>query len=147
GPYAAIGNRRGEPTTEWVHEKTHADVQPFIFGNWVVAHNGTIANDRELLAELGYSSMPTRIDSFVIAMALDRLGWPAGVEALQGSFALLAMNMRRPRTIQWAANYKPLYSMGSTTGQRLLIGSQRHHFNGLFRPDRDPGPIPLGPYS
>src|SRR4051794_38596336 len=53
GPLTLIGNRRAEPATEWVVAKRRSDVQPFQTpAGWLYAHNGTIANDRELLARL-----------------------------------------------------------------------------------------------
>src|SRR5580765_5030407 len=47
---AALAALRAEPTTEYVMRKAESDVQPFECGDWVVVHNGTIANDKELWA-------------------------------------------------------------------------------------------------
>jgi 7-cyano-7-deazaguanine synthase len=163
GPYAAVGNLRGEPTTEWVREKSGTDVQPFASpsGRWVFSHNGTIANDREIVTGAGFVYeppsipqpaeafvVPTRIDSYAIGVALDRWGWPEALHHLHGSFAILAIDLQRGvSTMHWAANYKPLWCLGSFDGASILFGSQKAYFDDMYHPIGDPSPFALGPYE
>jgi 7-cyano-7-deazaguanine synthase len=162
GPYSAVGNLRGEPTTEWVRKKTEADVQPFVSpsGRWVFTHNGTIANDVDIRAEyaqfvaIGVApdaiiyKPPTQIDSYAIGCALDMWGFPAALHHLKGSFAILAIDTQEgPQTMYWAANYKPLYVLGSIDGTSILFASQKSYFERMYHPLSDPGPVALGPYE
>jgi len=112
----AIANCRAEPTTEFIKGKTMDDVQPFQVGNWIISHNGTIANDKELLKELDVKPT-TRIDSIVIAELLNRYV-PERVTTKQmelilsklvGSFALAMVNITEPRVLWLANNYKPIF--------------------------------------
>ena len=104
-----IANLRAEPTTEWVKEKRESDVQPFEVGNWVIVHNGTIANDKELIAAHEFENS-TRIDSWVIAALLDRYNdFKTVIKMLIGSYAICAVDKRNPSIINFAMNYKPLY--------------------------------------
>jgi 7-cyano-7-deazaguanine synthase len=107
--YAALAALRAEPTTEWVRNKRIEDVQPFETRNWVVVHNGTIANDKELRKEFNLAS-PTRIDSWVIAGILDEIDdFNLAVRKLVGSYAICAIRKDRPDLIFFAMNYRPLY--------------------------------------
>lgn len=108
-------NCRAEPTTELVPEPTDADQQPYVVGDWTVVHNGTIANDKELLKQFDLES-PTRIDSWVIAGMLDvftrqevdpATAFANVIFRLEGSFAILA---RGPDGVmRYATNYRPLF--------------------------------------
>lgn len=109
----AIGNTRAEPTTEHVPDKDpDCDVQPFETGDLVVAHNGTIANDRELAPDGYETSARTQIDTarWAAAAALDPT--PEGVLALLdrtvGSYGV-AVGHREQGWVLLATNYKPLY--------------------------------------
>jgi 7-cyano-7-deazaguanine synthase len=152
--YSVLANLRGEPAPEWVQEKTEADVQPFTSpsGRWIFTHNGTIANDKELIRTSGeYQSSywpPTEIDSYAIGVALDQFGFEEAVSSvLIGSFAILAIDTHHPETMYWAANYKPLWVLGSVDGSQYLFGSQQSYFNGMYDELREPGPVELGPYQ
>jgi 7-cyano-7-deazaguanine synthase len=156
-----IGNRRAEPTTEWVHGATDVDVQPFTSpGGWTVAHNGTIANDKELIAL--FSEMPggyvpgSRIDSHAIAVALDALtarygsheeAWDTAVRALRGSYAVLGVHSEAAHLLRYAANYKPLWAcwLASLDGGGVVVASQRAYLpaDDLW----DPQPVVIPPYS
>lgn len=103
-----IANLRAEPTTEFVNQKQHIDVQPYEYGDWVIVHNGTIANDKALVEELGLSP-PTRIDSWVIAPTFQKWGFRNGLRRLVGSYAIIAVNKKQPDRIYYAMNYRPLY--------------------------------------
>jgi 7-cyano-7-deazaguanine synthase len=147
--FTGVATLRGEPATEWVREKSIGDIPPFASPSklWVFAHNGTIANDKALLARYGDvdDEPPTAIDSYVIGILLDRFGWKDTVEMLEGSFALVGYNITAPGTMWWAANYKPLYLLAIEGG--ALFASQREYFTGFYNPLVDPSPVQLGPYE
>jgi len=110
-----INNNRAEPTTEWVEDKLRSDIQPFREGHWIVAHNGTIANDKELKHNYDLKTM-TEIDTAVIPAMLDKMGpdvfWTEIADLLlelKGSYALSMTDVRKPRVVWLAANYKPLH--------------------------------------
>lgn len=48
-PFVCITNFRGEPSTEVIEHKTADAIQPLQFFKNVVAHNGTISNDKQIL--------------------------------------------------------------------------------------------------
>ena len=106
---AVLGCLRAEPTTEWVREKRAVDVQPYEVGNWVIVHNGTIANDVELREQHRFIT-PTLIDSWVIAALLNQYNdFARVISMLVGSYAICAVDMRAPDIIYYAMNYHPLY--------------------------------------
>lgn len=125
---AAVFNARAEPTTEWVKEKFESDIQPFQHGNWIVAHNGTIANDKDLKEEF---EVPwnRQIDSWVIPFILATLPDDADLvdihklltSKLKGSYAILIINKNRPDRLWAITNYKPLYY--STFDQGMMVAS------------------------
>ena len=127
-----INNNRAEPTTEYVKEKRKEDIQPFTYKGWYVAHNGVIANDKELRKEYGLNDATTKIDSAVIPELLAKEFGdnfePAGVihflhEKLIGSYALAIAHENYPDTIMLMCNYKPLYLATSRTGGYMLFTS------------------------
>lgn len=100
-----LNNNRAEPTTEFVARKTLKDVQPFFRNNVIVAHNGTIANDKELMAE--FNIVPeTYIDSGVIAPLVARVGVHEAVQRLVGSYA---MAIYVNGLVYLVCNYKPIF--------------------------------------
>jgi 7-cyano-7-deazaguanine synthase len=151
--FIGVGCLRGEPTTEYVASKTTADIQPFISpsGRWVFTHNGTIANDGKIWftedtpATLG-RLRPTKIDSYVIGVVLDKYGFDEGIRRLEGAFAILAYEHDVPHRMYYACNYKPLYALADR-GYGLLFGSQTEYFTDMYNPLRDPAPFRLGPYA
>lgn len=110
----AINNNRAEPTTEYVKEKTIHDVQPFVTDRFVIAHNGTISNDLDLIKKYGLKRNTT-IDSAVIAPLLEAL-WDGSIKSLRnilkdeiiGSYALAIWEIQT-ETLYLAVNYKPLF--------------------------------------
>jgi len=156
-PYVGVGNRRGEPTTEWVQTKTDHDVQPFTSpsGRWVFTHNGTIANDKEIYADSTVPARewdvrpPTLIDSYAIGVMLDREGWDAGIRKLVGSFAILAIDTKNPDRLYVACNYKPLFLRSRRThrGRVVQVASQMRHLAHHYDPFLDPGIHEIPPYS
>ncbi len=111
-----INNDRAEPTTEYVKEKTSDDIQPFTFENIMVTHNGTIANDKELIKQYNLD-VKTNVDSAVLAPLIHKFLMEEGtmVDALKrlvkviiGSYALAVVDKNTPNTLNLITNYKPL---------------------------------------
>jgi 7-cyano-7-deazaguanine synthase len=113
-----LNNNRAEPTTEFVLNKKIEDVQPYVSkgGKVYVVHNGTISNDKELIAKYDLKPL-TAIDSAVIPELLEQL-WDGRdevalrnilIDELVGSYALAIYHTDNPDKIFFANNYKPLY--------------------------------------
>jgi 7-cyano-7-deazaguanine synthase len=139
GTYSLVGNMRAEPTTEFVLKKNPDDQQPYRCNGWAIAHNGTIANDKELRT----NALRTRIDSAAIAeilghqctkrpndSSLDVFG--SCIEALRGSYAILATDERAPGRVFYAANYRPIWYTETTIG--VFFASSRDYFPGWMVP-------------
>lgn len=100
-----IANARAEPTTEFVEDKKSYDQQPYQLGDWIVVHNGTIANDKELRTW----ELETKIDSAVIVELLNKHNdFEKMLSLLKGSYAIIAINTKT-KELHVACNYKPLY--------------------------------------
>ena len=128
----AINNNRAEPTTEYVENKTDKDVQPFVTKRFVVAHNGTIANDKELIKKYSLKTV-SKIDSAVIAPLLEKI-WNGTVEHLievlrdeiVGSYAMAIWD-KKTHTLYLAVNYKPLFI--TFKGDTIYFSSLRKYLN------------------
>ena len=115
GARLVMNNNRAEPTTEYVANKTTNDVQPFRTGDTWAAHNGTIANDKDL--EVLHKLMrTTQIDSAIIPALVDKEwnGTTANLvkllrDDLIGSYAVSIYSLKKPNKLFLAVNYKPLY--------------------------------------
>lgn len=122
-----IGNTRAEPTTEYVADKTLDDVQPFRVGPVTVAHNGVIANDRELcelygvpLDQPGASEIDTYRWTACLARHLELEGDadPGRVldvlENTEGSYAMAVGH--ESGWLVLANNYRPIWlrQLGNT---------------------------------
>lgn len=111
--YLLLNNNRAEPTTEFVSNKQLSDVQPYSFGETHIVHNGTIANDKELIQEYNLK-LDTVIDSSVIAPIFDKCDFASDsiIDILQnkliGSYALAVYNTKHKKLVL-ASNYKLLY--------------------------------------
>lgn len=105
-----IANTRATPTTEWAEKSTPQTIQPFRGAGWVVTHNGTVANDRELLAELDVT-LDAQVDTAVLPYLFGKYNFEPGLGRIQGSFALAAVDYARPRTLFLAKSFKPLALM------------------------------------
>jgi len=147
-----LGNCRGEPTTEWINQKTDNDVQPFVSpsGDWIFIHNGTISNDKAIYAQLNVESTPTKIDSYAIGVALDKYGFGLTVnKVLEGSFAIVAVRTDDATKLHYATNYKPLFyrGLGGKHGG-AVVGSTRSQVGlGNYNRLTDPGVHELTPYT
>jgi 7-cyano-7-deazaguanine synthase len=124
-PSYLIANNRAEPTTEFVEEKRIEDVQPYVSGRWHVVHNGTIANDKELIEKFDLR-LDTKIDSAVIPGILakqfpDSFDTESVIDFLKenliGSYSLAITNTEYPYKVILMTNYKPLY-----IGRHLQFG-------------------------
>lgn len=106
-----LNNNRAEPTTEFIDNKTLNDVQPFRYTSpvtnmsTIVAHNGTIANDKELASKYGIKQH-TYIDSGVLPELFDNVGVLQGLSEINGSYA---MAVHQQGVVWLACNYKPIY--------------------------------------
>ena len=131
-----VGNLRAEPTTEYVKNKRHEDQQPYKVKDWVVVHNGTIANDKTLRT-LDY---PSKIDSAAIPEALNlwasdtsKVNKTRGtfyrfqdtVRKFKGSYAILAYHESEPDQILIAVNYRPVWYVHTEYG--LFFASTREY--------------------
>lgn len=133
----ALANNRGEPTTEWVQDKSLLDVQPYgarisATDSLVLVHNGTVANDKDIAERL--HSDPPNIDSKVLAPLLARdwdgtLGTFVAVldTFVVGSYALAVYDEQR-QSLYLAANYKPLFT--EWRNGVLFFASLPHHLPG-----------------
>jgi 7-cyano-7-deazaguanine synthase len=134
---AAIVNMRAEPTTEYINDKRQSDVQPYVVGDWMIVHNGTIANDKELVAEHGWTP-PTKVDSWVIAALCDAHGFNGMLERIIGSYAIIAINLRDEQpTLHYAVNYRPLYVSlfhEDFSNKMTLSSIQTHPSDALLKP-------------
>lgn len=87
------------------------DMQPFDRCGWVVSHNGTIANDRELRMELDevvWGREPS-VDSIVLPYLFSKTNvYNTTREQLEGSFAIAAYAKKR-NVFYLAKNFQPLY--------------------------------------
>lgn len=133
---AIIGNCRAEPTTEWVKEKQEDDQQPYVCGDWVIVHNGTIANDSDLRFVVEHIN--TTVDSAAIAEVLNDIGtknphmghcevFGECVHKLKGSFAILAINKGNPKRIHFACNYRPIWFSYSNERELLWFASAKEY--------------------
>jgi 7-cyano-7-deazaguanine synthase len=150
-----VCNLRAEPTTEWV-EKAPENIQPFTIGDWTVAHNGTIANDKELKR---YYSLytGTTVDSSIIAALLDHwtkdigLNPSAAVQMtlkdLRGSFSVAITHRAFPDILWLACNYKPLYLLEDPQDGWTLFGSQSKYFDEFTKPGMRYKLTRVAPYS
>jgi 7-cyano-7-deazaguanine synthase len=129
-----IANLRAEPTHEFLATKTEDDIQPYVVGKWLIVHNGTIANDKELTAQYGFQRK-TSVDSEVIAHVLNHFNplfheqsvGEVLFENLRGSFAVLVARYDHPGDLIAVTNYKPLYFRYESSG--VVIASQRAYLD------------------
>lgn len=127
GDYLLLNNNRAEPTTEFVKDKKMTDVQPFNGSTVWIAHNGTIANDKEIKAKHGLNPN-TRIDSAVIPWVLEKSDFSQDslfqilTEELVGSYALAAYSKKYDKLVL-ATNYKPLFLLYHQVEDTLYFSS------------------------
>lgn len=105
-PYCILINNRATPTTEWFGSRI-VDCQPFADTRKEIysIHNGTIANDKELISTHDLKTQ-SKIDSSVISPLFAEIGDEIWYE-LKGSYAVALFNTVNDELIL-AKNYKPL---------------------------------------
>jgi 7-cyano-7-deazaguanine synthase len=127
-----LGNRRAEPTTEWIREKGADTQQPYWCKNgWAYVHNGTISNDREIANAQEVEIGDRWVDSMAIGVLLERYDFEEAISGLQGSFAILAHHVSQPNVFFYAVNYKPLYVWrpgDRAYGRTIIVASQKRYF-------------------
>lgn len=101
-----INTNRAEPTTEWVHEKSGEDIQPFRTRTIAVSHNGILANDVELRREFAIETASI-IDTAVLPPLMDRLGVRESIPKLVGGLALAILDARNA-ALHLYRNFMPL---------------------------------------
>jgi 7-cyano-7-deazaguanine synthase len=149
-----VANNRAEPTTEYVRFKGNSDIQPFVANGFVVTHNGTVANDKQLEQDLGLTR-ETPIDSAIIPPLLNKLwdGSLAGLgrilsDMIVGSYALAVVDLRNPRKLFLAANYKPLFLEYDENLDAVFFSSFDHYIQPTIDPIWLRAPLKqLTPYS
>lgn len=137
---------RAVPTPEWSWDATPAHIQPFSGERWVTAHNGTIANDRAMAGNLGIPA--PAVDSGVLPPAFDQLGPASALAAVEGSYAVAAVDRAQPHVVHLARNFKPLV-VASMDGV-LTFASTAEQLTGRSQDDFDvfgPRVEHLPPYS
>lgn len=116
-----ISNNRAEPTTEHLsHIVLNNDIQPYLFGNWAVVHNGVIANDNELCDKY-LLERKSKVDSSILPKLLDKV-FPNECSPKQvfdflqkeivGSFAFAIYNTKE-KFLLLMCNYQPIYIRSS----------------------------------
>lgn len=106
------------------------DAHPFVVGTIMLAHNGTISNHKDLVAELKLDG--ESIDSYAIAEMLARekelsvANLNNVTKQLQGSFALIFQHLAQPQQVYIGRHGKPLdivkvYSHDSPDDLELLF--------------------------
>lgn len=155
-PYEGIvfNNNRAEPTTEFIKHKKETDVQPFRYQGITIVHNGTIANDKELIAKYQLEGMESNIDSAVIPVVLHHL-WDGYSEdqlitllqhELVGSFALAIHDQRNPDVVWLAINYKPL-SLIITKNALYFTSLEEYINNDTYSTDLNKKVVNVSPYT
>lgn len=131
-----VASNRAEPTTEWVREKTENDIQPFNADGWYVAHNGTIANDKELIRDFELTCRsPIDTEVIVQLLAKNRRELDTAEKVvdflftnLVGSYALaITSTYWKPGKVILMSNYKPLYLAYDDAVDVLYFSSQRSY--------------------
>ena len=148
-PLLVLNNNRAEPTTEFIENKTVNDTQPFCSKNYVVVHNGIIANDKELKQKYNFIT-ETNIDSEVLPHLFETCNSDDEIadkliNEVKGSFALAFYN-RETNKIYFATNYKPLFTMYSNGS--LYFSSMPEYLNPNYKSSLlEKIPVEIKPYS
>ena len=84
---------------------------PHVYGSWIVVHNGVLYNENDLYEDMKVKKV-LECDSAVIPIVFQRYGFRKGLERLEGSFAIAAVNKQNPTRIYLAHSNSyssPLY--------------------------------------
>ena len=145
-----LSNNRAEPTTEYIHDKTLDDVQPFSYKDSILVHNGIIANDDDLP-----SHPASRIDSASLCRYLDDKFYPGFhgrqlasilMDDIIGSYALAYYNATSPYNLYLATNYKPLFLQYDKDLDVIFFASMKEYFgeDGIYSNTKT---IQIPPYT
>lgn len=126
---------RAIPVTEFT-DSQHHESQPVYAGEWIVSHNGLIANDLELISKYQLDidpDYPDYFDSKILPLIFTQLGSIEKIKEflqseIKGSFAIAAVNKHDPGRLILACNYKPIYTWYGPDGS-LYYSSQAHHID------------------
>lgn len=107
------------------HEGWSENNHPVSYGPVHVVHNGQIQNDAEIIARKGVVRAG-QVDSEAIAVTLGTYGWEQprkALEALEGGFAIAALNEQRPGELLLArGRQNPLHVLADP-GKWLVFAS------------------------
>ena len=127
-----LSNNRAEPTTEYIHNKTLDDVQPFFFKNSILVHNGIIANDNELpthpKSRIDSASLCHHLDDKFNSESPDKTLASTLKNDIVGSYALAYYNEKSPNCLYLATNYKPLFLQYDRNLDVIFFASMKEYF-------------------
>lgn len=123
-PRFYLHTSRAEPTTEYKRLKSEDDVPPFRRASVAVAHNGTIANDRQLARRFGIQ-VSSSIDTAIMPELVRRLGFWQALKYLQGGCAFGVVDAECG-SLYMARNFLPLTIVWQPG--ILVFASERNFF-------------------
>lgn len=129
-PQFYLHTSRAEPTTEYQKLKSETDIPPFRTASIAVAHNGIIANDRQLACRFGIRPS-SRIDTAIMPDLIDRIGFWRALRHIEGGCAFAVIEAAQ-NTLYLARNFLPL-TMVWQPGV-ISFASERSFFADAGRP-------------
>lgn len=121
----------------WPISLSEADSGPFISdnGKLALAYDGVVSdyNGSQLTERLTESDATE--------------SWAIACRELDGQFALLVIDSKKPKRIYYAVKAKPLYVLFDSRDRGVIISSSREVLRGQYHPTRHPQPIELNPYT
>ena len=122
-----VGHTQG-PTSS-IREFDSSTSHPFQSGDWLVAHNGVLDNDRELISKYGFEHNTTEVDSSVIPALLDYSeiiypGTDHEVEAIINTLEELSGTYS-----VWVVNRKTFNIYLARVGSTLFLSKNRQEFS------------------
>jgi glucosamine 6-phosphate synthetase-like amidotransferase/phosphosugar isomerase protein len=123
----SLGHTQG-PTSA-VREFDGETSHPFSVGDWVVAHNGVLSNDRELISKFGLEHKTSEVDSSVIPALLDYHeitlpGTDHEIEAITDTLLELSGTYS-----VWLVNKKSNNIYLARVGSTLFLSKDRREFS------------------
>ena len=102
-----IWNCRAHPLPEELRV-----IQPVYYDGLIIAHNGTINNDKLLLKEeFGYDNPPIHpwVDTYILSLLYRKYkNWTIALSKCEGGIAAIVYDMKRPNELVLIKNFKPL---------------------------------------
>ena len=123
----SLGHTQG-PTSA-VREFNSDTSHPFTVGDWVVAHNGVLSNDQELIAKYGLEHETSEVDSSIIPALLNYSeiivpGMDHEVEAITDTL----MELSGTYSV-WIVNKKSNNIYLARVGSTLFLSKDRREFS------------------